>query len=102
MADFGDHRICTVRSALPETARMNMHVRDNDTPGLPTMCPEIAKLATVNNDNAGPQRVRIDVVIEDELFDPPRLAGTAQQEGTALLPTASTPPQFGDPRPPDL
>ena len=79
-----------------------MHVCDNGSPGLPTMRPEVAEPAAVDDDDAGPQRVRVDVVIEDEFLDPSRIAGRAQQKGAALAPTPGAPPQFRDPRPPDL
>ncbi|WP_428101056.1 hypothetical protein [Candidatus Rariloculus sp.] len=74
MTDFGYDWIGAVGNTLPETTRMNMHVRDNHTPGLPTMSPEISKPAAVNNDDARPQCIRIDVVIENELLDLPRNA----------------------------
>ncbi|WP_179298419.1 hypothetical protein [Burkholderia ubonensis] len=51
-----------------------MNIRDNAPPRFPAMVPEIAKPTPVNFDNAGSQRVWIDVVVEDELFDRPRLA----------------------------
>lgn len=96
VADFGYNGIGAVGSALPETAWMNMHVCDNDTPGLPTMLPEIAKTAAIDNHAACPQRIRIDIVIENELLDLPHPVVGAQQKGAALAPTSGTAPQFGD------
>ena len=53
VADFGHDRIGAVGSALPETTGMNMDVSDDGPPSFPTKPPEIAKLTTIDFDNAG-------------------------------------------------
>ena len=78
VAHFGHDRIGAVGVALLEMTGMNMDIRDNSTSSLPTMYPKIAKPTAIDFDNAVPERVRIYVVVENELLDPPRLAFGAQ------------------------
>ena len=78
MADLSYDWIGAVGRALPETTRVNMDISDNNTFGLPTMRPEIAEPATIDYDNTGVQGVWIDIVVIDELLDPPRIAHAAQ------------------------
>lgn len=78
MTDFSHDWIGTVGRALPETTGVNMDIGNNNTPGLPTMRPEIAEPATIDSDSTGVQRVWIDIVVIDELLDPPLIAHAAQ------------------------
>ena len=96
MTDFSHDWIGAVGRALPETIRVNMNIGDNNTLGLPTMRPEIAKPTAIDYDDAALQRVWIYVIVEDELLNPPRSVLGAQQKSATLTPTASTSPQFLD------
>lgn len=96
MADLGHDRIGLIGAALPETARMNMDVGNDGAPGLPAVRPEIAKPTAIDLDDAGFQRVGIDVVVKDELLDPPHLAVGAEKKRAALAPPTGAPLKFRD------
>jgi len=68
----------------------------------PTMRPKRAETATVDDDNAGSQRMGIDIVVEDEFFDYTPLAVPAEQKGACLALSVRTPMQLGDARLPDV
>ena len=78
VAHFGYDRIGAVGVALLEMAGMDIDVRDNSTSSLPTMHPKIAKPTAIDFDNTAPERVRIYVVVENKLLNPPRLVFGAQ------------------------
>lgn len=89
--DLGHNGVGLVGLTLLESAGMNMDVGDDSAPGLPAMGPEVAEPTSVDHDDAGLESVRVDVIVEDELLDAPRLAHGAKKERAALPPSAGPP-----------
>jgi hypothetical protein len=48
---------------------MKMQVGDDTSAAFATMLPETAETAAVNDDDTRAQRIRVDVVVENEFFD---------------------------------
>ena len=96
MADFGYNRIRAVGLALLEASGMHMHVSNDRAVGLTTMSPEVAQTTAIDFDDTTSQRVRIYVVVVDELLDPSCGAPRTQEEGTAFVSATCTLPELRD------
>jgi len=94
VANFSNDRTRTVGIAPPEFAWMKMDVGDESSPGPPTMQQDIAKSSAVDSDDPVPQCVWIDVVVEDEFFNPPHLSLVSKQKSGTLASTTSASPEF--------
>lgn len=74
MSDFCDDWVGTVARALTVAVRVHVHVGDNIPTGFPAVFPERTQPATVNLDDAVPQRASVDVVVLNEFLDTPLFA----------------------------
>ncbi|WP_429342359.1 hypothetical protein [Paraburkholderia sp. GAS42] len=101
MADFRHDRIRLIRLALLKAGWMYVYIGDDILARLPAMIPKVPKPAAVDLDDASSQRVRIDVVIENEFFNAPRLCLRAQKERATLATARRAPTKFCDTRIPD-
>jgi hypothetical protein len=71
---------------------MNMDITDDAVSSHSTVLPQFWELVSVEMDDAGIERVRIDVIVEDELYDPlasPMIA--TEQKRAALAPPVESP-----------
>jgi len=102
MTDLRDDRVGLVGFALAVATRMDMDIGDDAQARRATVSPQGTKPAAVYLDDAGRQRMRIDVVIEDEFVDLPLLALSAEEEGTGLAPAAGAAAQLRDAGIPDV
>jgi hypothetical protein len=85
MTDERDHRIGSIGCALFREARMDMNVGDHgETLGLADG-PEIAEIPAIEMHDPAVKTMRIKIVVEHEIHDPPPLADlVAEKEGAAL------------------
>lgn len=84
VADFCDDRVGLVGIALSVAAGMDMNVGDHLQTRRAAMRPQRAQAATVDDDDPGRQRMRIDIVVVDEFLDHAPFALPAEQEGSSL------------------
>src|SRR3546814_20680290 len=93
MASAGHHGIGLVRSGLAATTRVDMHVGDHAHAPFPAMRPKPRKGCLADRHLAGGERVRVDVIVEDELADKMATVGKsfAVEIGAAILPTPAGP-----------
>lgn len=93
---LGHDGIGLVRRALAKAVGMNMDIRDDLALGPAAMLPEFAEPTAVDNDDAGRQRVRVNIVVIDKFFDTSRPGFRAEQKSTAFAPAARATTEFGD------
>ncbi len=102
MAEFRDHGILAVGSALAVMTGMDVHIGHDTHFQSATFCPDQAELATVELDDAIGEAIWIDVVVVEEVLDSSSTSvGVAEKEGTALAPASGSPFQFLDALVPD-
>ena len=102
MSDFRDDRVGLVGLALAVAIGVDMDIGDDAQARRAAMRPQGTEAAAVDLDDAGCQRVGIDIVIEDEFVDLPPLAGPSEEEGAGFAPAVGTTAQFRDARIPDV
>jgi hypothetical protein len=86
MANLGNDGVGLIRSALLRPARMKVDVSNNSSSSSSAMIPEYAQASPVDLHDAGIQRTRIHVIVEDELLDSPRSTQGTKEECSALPP----------------
>jgi len=102
MTNLGYDRVRLVGIALAIAAGVDVDVGyDLETRG-PAMRPKRAKAAAVDDDDAGRQRIGIEIVIEDEFLNHTPPAVPAEQERACLALSVCAPMQLSDARLPDV
>lgn len=101
MADLRNDWISLVGGTLSVTAWVDMDIGNDAQASSTAMSPQSAQSATVDLDDPAIERLRIDIVIVDELFNCAPLAPSAEEKCAGLAPPVRTPPQFRDTCPPD-
>src|SRR5262249_34834301 len=80
-----DHWVIAVGAALPRGAGMHMHVGNDPHAALLADVPERPEIPPVEMHDAGVERVRVEVVVEDEIGDASAAVyAVAEQECAAL------------------
>ncbi|WP_164753893.1 hypothetical protein [Mesorhizobium sp. M7A.F.Ca.US.001.04.2.1] len=102
MTNLCDDRVRLVGVALPMAARMDVHVGHDAQPRRAAVGPQSTKPTAVDFNDAGRQRIGIDIVIEDEFFDLPPLASSAKKKGARLALAVRSVAQLIDACPPNL
>jgi hypothetical protein len=102
VSGFRDYRIATITWALTKVTGMHMHIRNDRHPPGATFRPNCTELAAIEFDKAIRKAIRINIIIEQKMFDPPRRAlNTPQQKAAALAVPVRPPPQLVDTFVPD-
>ncbi|WP_143540369.1 hypothetical protein [Rhizobium chutanense] len=96
MADLRHNGIRFVRGALAKANRMNVDVGNDFTTCIAAVRPESSEPASIDFNDAGIQRMRVDVIIEDELFDPALFVSPTQKEGATFAPAVGPAVEFRD------
>ncbi|KWC81048.1 hypothetical protein WL57_25445 [Burkholderia cepacia] len=78
MTDFRHNGVVLIGRALLKSAGMDMDICDDAPSRFSAMGPEIAESTPVDFDNTCTQRIRVDVIVEDKLFDGSRAIARAQ------------------------
>ena len=86
-----DHRMLAVGVALPAAARMHVHVGDDAQAAPLADVPQRAEVPAVETHDAGVERVRVEVVVEDEVDDPGAAVRAVAEQERAALPAAVRP-----------
>lgn len=100
MAGCADHRVRLVCLALPRPiARVGMHVGDHTELAGLAQLPKASVAGALKHDDAGIQRVGIEIVVTDVRGDA-QAVGRSQQERTALPLARPAGPEVADERAP--
>src|SRR5665213_2885235 len=91
MARAGDDGVRLVGSALTGAARMGVNIRDDHHTACFTQIPEFSEVPSVEVDDTGIKRVRVDVVIKQIVDDAAsvRRLPVSKEEGAAFAPAMS-------------
>ncbi|PHQ86507.1 MAG: hypothetical protein COB65_01130 [Thalassobium sp.] len=73
---------------------MNMDVSDHFISRISAVSPKRAKAPTIDDYDPAVQRTRVDIVVENKLFNPPRAALLSKQESAAFTPSKGATMQF--------
>ena len=85
MSGARDHRVVAIGAALSGAAGMHVHVGDDAHAAPLADVPERTEIPAVEMHDAGVERVRIEVVIEDEVGDAGAAARTVPEQERAAL-----------------
>jgi len=64
-----DHRVIAIGAALPRATRMHVHVRNDAHAALFADVPERPEMPAVEMHDAGVERARVEIVVQDEIGD---------------------------------
>ncbi|RUY59504.1 MAG: hypothetical protein E5Y34_07315 [Mesorhizobium sp.] len=90
MTRLGDHWVQPIRFALPGTAGVGVNVGRDNLATFTADVPQIRHRAAVDLDDAGIERVRIDLVVEYDRGDPAVRSIRSQKESAAFPVVAAT------------
>jgi hypothetical protein len=103
MPGFRNHRIVTIAAALTIPTRMHMHVGHNSHFQLAALLPYKPEPSAVELDNAVLEAGRINIVVIQELPNPPNPALCAsEKKGAAFAHSSRAPHQLIDAITPDM
>ena len=80
-----DHGVISVGCALTDTAGMYMHIGDDAHAAAFADVPECAEIPAVEMHDAGVERVRIEIVVQDEIDDPSAPVRTVAEQERATF-----------------
>lgn len=85
-----NHRMMAIRVALSGAAGMNMNIGDDIQAALTAVFPQCPEMPPIEPDDAGPETMRVQIVLENEVHDMcAAIAAMPQKKGATHPRTAS-------------